>query len=56
MSHSKRGRLDPKKTRKEVRRREREVGVRRRIHWAVIIPVLAVVAFFVTYIILYIVA
>lgn len=54
MSHGKRGRLDPRKTRRELRRREREVGVRRQVDWGWVIAGVAVAAFLITFILLYI--
>lgn len=53
MSHSRRGRLDPKKTKRELRRREREVGIRRRIDIGWVLIGLAFVVFVVAFILLY---
>ena len=47
MSHSRRGRLDPRKTKRELRKREREVGVRRRIDPGYVIVAVAITAFIV---------
>jgi len=53
MSHSRRDRLDPRKTKRELRRREREVGVRRQVDWGWVIAGVAVAAFLVTFFLLY---